>query len=139
LFDRSEVIMVWDEGTTNGARILEQNRKLKFNYQGMDYGERMIGAEKVVSDTTLSFSRRQFDLITGDFNGDNMADYLYSHSGKADTLNLVLARRGKTLHYTGKHRYTFDGRVLLGKNLILGDLDGDGPMWLCLVLMKNFK
>lgn len=126
LFDRSEVIMVWDEGTTNGAKALEQNLKLKFNYQGFDMGERLIGAEKVVSDTSLSFSRRQIDLITGDFNGDNMADYLYSLTGRADSLRLVLARRGKTLNYTGKSHYKFDGRILLGKNLILGDLNGDG-------------
>jgi hypothetical protein len=126
LFDRSEVIMVWDEGTTNGARILEENLKLKFNYQGMDLGDRLLGAGKVVSDTTLSYSWRQIDLITGDFNGDNMADYLYSVTGKADSLLLVLARRGRTLNYTGKYIYKFNGRVLRGKNLILGDLDGDG-------------
>lgn len=81
LLDRSEVIMLWDEGSTNGARILEQNRKLKFTYQDFEYGERMIGTEKVVSDTTLSFSRRQFVLITGDFKGDNMADYRFPSRG----------------------------------------------------------
>lgn len=48
-------------------------------------------------------------------NGDNMADYLYSLTGRADTLNLVLARRGKTLNYTYKHMYKHEGRVLLGK------------------------
>src|SRR5210317_943949 len=63
LFDRSEVIMVWDEGTTNGAKVLEQNLKLKFNYQGFEEGERLLGAGKVVSDTTVSFSKRQIDLI----------------------------------------------------------------------------
>ncbi len=126
LFDRSEVIMVWDEGTTNGAKILEENLKLKFNYQGMDFGDRLLGAGKVVSDTTLSYSWRQIDLITGDFNGDNMADYLYSVTGKADSLLVVLARRGRTLNYTGKYIYKFNGRILRGKNLILGDLDGDG-------------
>ena len=127
LFDRSEVIMVWDEGSTNGARVLEENLKLKFNYQGMDLGDRLQGAGKVVSDTTMSFSRRQIDLITGDFNDDNMADYLYSLTGRADTLKLVLARRGKALNYSEeKDIYIFDGRVLLGKNLILGDLNGDG-------------
>lgn len=126
LFDRSEVIMVWDEGTTNGAKVLEQNLKLKFNYQGFDEGQRLLGAEKVVSDTTLSYSRRQIDLITGDFNGDNMADYLYSLTGRADSLRLVLARRGRTLNYTYKDIFEFDGRILLGKNLILGDVNGDG-------------
>jgi len=126
LFDRSEVIMVWDEGTTNGAKVLEQNLKLKFNYQGKDEGDRLLGAEKVVSDTTLSYSRRQIDLITGDFNSDNMADYLYSLTGRADSLRLVLARRGRSLNYNYKDIFQFDGRVLLGKNLILGDLNGDG-------------
>lgn len=69
LFDRSEVIMVWDEGTTNGAKVLEQNLKLKFNYQGFDQGSRLHAAEKVVGDTTMNFSRRQVDLVTCDFNG----------------------------------------------------------------------
>ncbi len=53
LFDRSEVIMVWDEGTTNGAKVLEENLKLKFNYQGFDEGERLLGAGKVVRSTGL--------------------------------------------------------------------------------------
>jgi Secretion system C-terminal sorting domain len=126
LFDRSEVILVWDEGTTNGAKVVEQNMKLKFNYQGVDEGDRLLGAEKVVSDNSWSYSKRQIDLLAGDFNGDNMADYLYSLTGRADTLHLVLARRGKTLNYTYKHVYKHEGKVLLGKNLILGDLDGDG-------------
>ena len=69
LFDRSEVILVFDEGTTNVAKVVEQNLKLKFNYQGMDEGQRLLGAEKVVSDTTWSYSRRQMDLVAGDFNG----------------------------------------------------------------------
>ncbi len=126
LFDRSEVILVWDEGTTNGARVLEQNMKLKFNYQGMDEGERLLGAEKVISDTTWSYSKRQIDVVAGDFNGDNMADYLYSLTGRADTLHLVLARRGKTLNYNYRVMYRHEGKVLPGKNLILGDLNGDG-------------
>jgi hypothetical protein len=125
-FDRSEIIMVWDEGTTNGAHIHEKNLKLKFNYQGMDIQERLTGGDRVISDTTQSFDQRQIDLISGDFNGDNMADYLYSITGDNDSLHLVLANRGKTLNYTGKNMYKFDGRVLLGRNLISGDVNGDG-------------
>ena len=125
-FDRSEIVMVWDEGTTNGAHIHEKNLKLKFNYQGFDLQERLTGGDRVISDTTLSFDQRQIDLISGDFNGDNMADYLYSLTGDGDSLRLVLARRGKTINYTGKNLYKFDGRVLRGKNLILGDVNGDG-------------
>ncbi len=125
-FDRSEIIMVWDEGTTNGAHVHEKNLKLKFNYQGMDIQECLSGGDRVISDTTLSFDQRQIDLISGDFNGDNMADYLYSITGDNDSLHLVLANRGKTLNYTGKNMYKFDGRVLLGRNLIEGDVNGDG-------------
>ncbi len=120
------MILVWDEGSTNGAKIVEQNLKLKFNYQGLDEGDRLLGAEKLYSDTTWSFSKRQIDIVAGDFNGDNMADYLYSLTGRADTLYLVLARRGRTLNYPIKQMYQHEGRVLEGKNLILGDLDGDG-------------
>ncbi len=125
-FDRSEIIMVWDEGTTNGAHIHEKNLKLKFNYQGFDKNDALTGGERVISDTTQSFDQRQIDLISGDFNGDNMADYLYSITGDNDSLHLVLANRGKTLNYTGKNMYKFDGRVLKGKNLISGDVNGDG-------------
>ena len=125
-FDRSEIILVWDEGTTNGAHIHEKNLKLKFNYQGFELKERLTGGDRVISDTTLSFDQRQIDLISGDFNGDNMADYLYSITGDNDSLHLVLANRGKTLNYTGKNIYKFDGRVLKGRNLISGDVNGDG-------------
>jgi hypothetical protein len=71
-FDRSEIIMVWDEGTTNGAHIHEKNLKLKFNYQGFELKERLTGGDRVISDTTLSFDQRQIDLVSGDFNGDNI-------------------------------------------------------------------
>ena len=125
LFDRSEIIMVWDEGTTGGARIHEQNLKLKFNFQGFETGERFTGAEAVVTDS-MSYDDRQFDIISGDFNGDNMADYVYSLTGDGDSLHLVLARRLNTLHYTERNIYKFDGRILPGKNLIHGDLNGDG-------------
>ncbi len=125
-FDRSEIILVWDEGTTNGAHMHEKNLKLKFNYQGFDLKERLTGGDRVISDTTQSFDQRQIDLISGDFNGDNMADYLYSITGDNDSLHLVLANRGKTLNYTGKNMYKFDGRVLKGRNLIEGDVNGDG-------------
>ncbi len=127
LFDRSEIILVWDEGNSQfGAKINERNLKLKFNYQGFDQGERLTGGEKVVSDTVMSFDRRQFDIISGDFNDDNMADYLYSYTADGDSLHLVLANRSTELNYTSRTLYRVDGRVLEGKNLIGGDLDGDG-------------
>ncbi|RPI44720.1 MAG: hypothetical protein EHM46_02520, partial [Bacteroidetes bacterium] len=125
-FDRSEVILVWDDGTRTGARIQEQNIKLKFNYQGFNFGDRITGAEQVISDTARSFSGRQFDVISGDFNDDNMADYLYSCTAGDDSLHLVLATRTTTLNYTERRLHKFDGRILPGKNLVAGDLDGDG-------------
>ncbi len=126
LFDRSEVIMVWDEGTTNGAHIFEENLKLKFNYQGLELNERLTGSKRVTSDTTLSFDQRQIDLVSGDFIGNNRANYLYSVTGDNDSLHLVLANRGKTLNSSENNIYKFDGRILKGKNLILGDVNGDG-------------
>jgi hypothetical protein len=126
LFDRSEIILVWDDGTRLGARILEQNIKLKFNYQGYDFGERITGAGKSISDTARSFSDRQFDVISGDFNDDNMADYLYSYTADGDSLHLVLATRTIALNYNERKLFKFDGRFLRGKNLVNGDLDGDG-------------
>jgi len=126
-FDRSEIILVWDEGNSQyGAKISERNLKLKFNYQGFDQGERLTGGAKVVSDTGISFDRRQFDVISGDFNDDNMADYLYSYTADGDSLHLVLANRSTELNYTSRKVFKFDGRILEGKNLIAGDLDGDG-------------
>jgi hypothetical protein len=126
-FDRSEIILVWDEGNSQyGARINERNLKLKFNYQGFDQGERLTGGEKVVGDTVQSYDRRQFDVISGDFNDDQMADYLYSYTADGDSLHLVLANRSMELSYTSRKLYRFNGRILEGKNLIDGDLDGDG-------------
>ncbi len=126
LFDRSEIILVWDEGNTFGAKIRERNIKLKFNYQGFEEGDRIRGAERTADTLERSYYDRQFDVISGDFNGDNMADYLYSYTADDDSLHLVLANRTTSLHYTERTMYRSDGRFLPGKNLILGDLDGDG-------------
>ena len=125
-FDRSEIILVWDEGTTNGAKVRENNLKLRFNYQGFDLGERFTGGGQVVSDTFESHASRQIDLVSGDFNGDRMADYLYTKAGRADSLHLVLAYRSMTLHYGHRQTLKFPGKVLEGKHLEEGDLDGDG-------------
>ena len=126
LFDRSEILLVWDERQNSGSKILEKNFKLKFNFQGFEEGERLSGGEMVVSDTTISFASRQIDVISGDFNNDNMADYLYSYTGGMDSLKLVVAQRGRELNYSYRKTFSFNGKILEGRNLIKGDLNGDG-------------
>lgn len=83
-------------------------------------------SKKEAAITGQSYDRRQFDIISGDFNDDNMAYYLYSYTAEGDSLHLVLANRSTELNYTSRTLHRFYSSILEGKNLIAGDLDRDG-------------
>ncbi len=122
---RSEVMLIYDEiyqGKT--ATINEQGLKLRKDYEAADLKESLSAREKS-SRAYGSYDNRHIDAIGGDFNGDETAEYIYTSTGKNDSLRVTLVSVDSALQPEVRVDYKINGTSVPGKNLVWGDVNGD--------------
>ncbi len=122
---RSEIMLIYDEiyqGKT--ATINEQGLKLRKDYEAADIKESLSPREKSTC-ACGSYDNRHIDAISGDFNGDETAEYLYTSSGENDSLRVTLVSVDSALKSMGRTDYRINGTSVAGKNLVWGDVNGD--------------
>ncbi len=122
---RDEIMLVYDEIYRDSTpTINERGMKLRKDYEAAGMNNSLAEREKNVRKAG-SYGERHMDIISGDFNNDQVAEYLYTSSGHNDSLRLSLVSVDTALQPSGRTGLTVTGQTVEGKNLVRGDVNGD--------------